>query len=554
MSSTPRLVTAPHELDAHLIFGSAPGDDGIELDPYLAFLRVIRENGGSKRYTLEFRGMKVSGNLYYQDSGGIGELRHPDADQIETVREPRISWEVVDDDDPIGECSGNFHIRPRDPDMRTHDGKRMNVPRDLIGVDVRAQGSNLDQGLYLNLFRAIAAELGIASRYFDDLHEYSNVADAARYVRVVRSESGPVHAVDGVLARIGNLLANDREGYRKHVADDRGAPGFYHSATVGSKRAGELVDGHRLAKEVKHYLPRKPDAFDPDHPLYHPKVEVSFQQKQNDDGTIPWVDLHELEQELDETLLNVLRWSGLPTTDGEQNRELDDVYFPDQYFAIETDHRSLTLTRDPTPSIRNNQESVVVKHLRDGLDGSKFAIVEQLVADGGQHDPQELADETGYHLSTIYRAMKRMPELVEHQYGDVALKSPYIAEQLVDAIEHAETAVASAVETGANALAFAADELESSSLVKWLRAHSVDVLPDENGELTLRVGDRSLSSKEELRAALRKGLLRWKNAGRDPARFQRASVRANLRGQPIVLTVAFPGRGPKGDRTRVPTG
>lgn len=560
MSSRPLLATAPHELDANLIFGNPPGSDregAHGLAPYFAFLSVIRQNGGSKRYSIDFRGLQVSGNLYYQESG-IAELNHPDADELGTVIEPRISWEVIDENDEVGERSGNFHIAPRTPDMRTEEGKRISTPDDLVGVNVRAQGSNLEPGLYVSLFRAIVSELGISARYFEELHEYTNIQDLARYVRVDRDESGPVHAVNGILARIGNLLANDREGYRKHVADDSETPGFYHSATIGSKRAEELVEGHRFAKEVKHYLPRKPDAFDPDHPLYHPKIEVSFQASRNADASVSWSDLEALDRELDELLLNVLSWVGFPI-EGDRDRgtgepAIDGPYIPDQYFVVDVDDRPRTLTQDPTPTLQNRQESVVIKHLRDGLADSELSIVEQLVADGGQHAPQDLADESGFHLSTIYRAMNRIPELIDHEYGDVALKSPYIAEQLVEAVDRANDALATAVETGAQALAFAADEIESSSLVKWLRVHSVDVSTDESGELTFRVGDRDLGSKDELRAALRKGLLRWRNAGRDSNRFKRATVIASIGGQQVALSQALPSFKVGGERVRVSTG
>ena len=415
--------------------------------------------------------------------------------------------------------------------METHDGEPISTPEDLVGINVRAQGSNLDFGLYVSLFRAIAAELWVSGRYFAETHEYSNINDAARYVRVLRDCPGCIYAADGILARIANVLGNDREGYRKCVADDRDEPGKYHSATIGSKRAAELVDGHRLAKEIKHYLPRDTGFRDPDDPLYHPKVEVSFQRSKNDDGTIPWSELADLDREFDETLVNVLRWSGLLVADDDRDRpggpggeSIEDVYVPDQYFDVETDHRNLTLTPDPTPALETRQESVIIKLLSDGLGNSEKAIVGQLLADGGHHSPDRLADETGRHISTIYRAIKRVPELIEHEYGNVALRSPYIAEQLIDAVERAENTLTTTLQVSANALAFAAEDLESSALVKWLRAHIADLLDGSDG-LTIRIGNAPCPSIEDLRAALRKGYRRWVNAGRDPARFRSATVK-----------------------------
>lgn len=537
MSSRPLLATAPHELDAHLIYGNAPGRDGHGLAPYFAFLSLIREHGGSVRYSLEFQGHDVSGHLYYQESG-IEEIRHPSADGLGRIIEPRISWSV-DDESDVAERSGGFHIAPRASDMRKSDGSRIDVPEDLLGVDVRAQGSNLEPALYPDLFRAIAVELGVSGRYFEELHPYSNVSDLARYVRVERGASGPVHAVDGVISRMANLLANDREGYRKHVADDTEAPGFYHSATVGSKRAAELVEGHRFAKELKHYLPRHPGAFDEDEPLYHPKVEVSFQVRRDADGAVPWADLEQLDRELDEALLNALAWTGFSIEADVDAETVDGPYVADAYFSPEAKFRPRTLTDDPLPSLEARQESYIVKHLVDGLEESDLALVGQLVADGGHHSPADVAEETGFHLSTIYRAMKRVEGLVEHSYGDVALRSPYIAERLVEAVQDAEATLASTIEVGANALAFAAEDLESSSLVKWLRAHNADLLDEADG-LTIRLGKAPGLSIGDVRAALRKGLLRWKHAGRDPGRFRSATVVYTREGQTNVLAEALP--------------
>lgn len=87
-------------------------------------------------------------------------------------------------------------------------------------------------------------------------------------MRLIRGESGAIHATDGVLARVSNLLANDREGYRKHVADDTETPGYYHTVTVGPRRAQELVDQHHLPKEFKHYFAREAESLDPLSPVY----------------------------------------------------------------------------------------------------------------------------------------------------------------------------------------------------------------------------------------------------------------------------------------------
>jgi hypothetical protein len=82
----------------------------------------------------------------------------------------------------------------------------------------------------------------------------------------------------------------------------------------------------------------------------------------------------------------------------------------------------------------------VISHLRDGLAGSEEAIIKQLVADGGQHSPRDLADESGYHLDTIYRAL-RNNELVAHSYDDVSLRTPYFTHLLTSEIPSPTTLV-----------------------------------------------------------------------------------------------------------------
>lgn len=216
---------------------------------------------------------------------------------------------MVDDDDDVGERSGNIHIAPRTPDLVDEEGNHISTPKDLTGVNCRILGSNFPLELYGELLQRATTALGFDSRYFamERVHQrYSNIQDAARYVRLIRGESGPIHSVDGVLARISNLLANDREGYRKHIADDTEIPGYYHTATIGPKRASELVDQHHLPKEFKHYLAREAENLDPENPLYHPKIEVALQTSRLDEP-VRWRERERVARELDEALLNLLQ-------------------------------------------------------------------------------------------------------------------------------------------------------------------------------------------------------------------------------------------------------
>jgi hypothetical protein len=401
------LDPAWHEVDVNLVFNDRGECCQHGLEPFYAAEKIVRGSDGSKRARCRVDEHTVSLTLYYQESG-IGSLNHSSSD-LDTIREFRISWEVVADDDDVGERSGNIHIAPRTPKMTDQNGEPISTPEDLTGVNCRVVGSNLPLEQYGELLQRATQALGFDSRYFAEerVHqEYSNIQDAARYIRLIRGDPGSIHAVDGVLARISNLLANDREGYRKHVADDTETPGYYHTATIGPKRASELVDQHHLPKEFKHYLAREAENLDRSNPLYHPKVEAALQTSRANDP-IRWEDRERVGRELDEALLNLLEWEGYPITD--EDIEEDDrdgggppggrgPYVEDQYFEAETSRRQRRLLDDPTPQLENHQETLVMRHIADGFEESDGDVLNVLVADGGEVSPSEIADSTVWHI------------------------------------------------------------------------------------------------------------------------------------------------------------
>lgn len=224
-----------------------------------------------------------------------------------------------------------------------------------------------------------------------------------------------------MLARISNLLANDREGYRKHVADDTETSGYSHTATVGPKRASELVDQHHLPEEFKHYLAR----------------------------------------ELDEALLNLLQWEGYPITDDELDEDDRDggdppggygPFVEDEYFEANTSRRQRRLLDDPTPELQSKQESLIARHVVDGFEDSDEDLLATLVADGGEVSPDDIADEHGWHIETVYRAVQRLEDLVEHHYGELSLRSHHIAQQVYEHVQAAQASATDAMETLARSL------------------------------------------------------------------------------------------------------
>lgn len=531
------LETAWHEVSVNLVFG----DDGDccrhGLEPFYAAERIVRESGGSRRATCRVGEHELSLTLYYQESG-IGSLNHPTED-LETIREFRIAWEVLDEDDDVGERSGNIHIAPRTPKMVDKKGNQISTPKDLTGINCKIRGSNFPLDRYGELLERATQALGFNREYFAQgrVHEqYSNIQDAARYVRLIRGESGPLHAVDGAIARVSNLLANDREGYRKHVADDTETPGYYHSATIGPKRASELVDQHHLPKEIKHYLPRESESLDPSNPIYHPKLEVSFQVSRLDEP-VRWSECDRVARELDEALLNILQWEGFPVTVDEiedHDRDGGDPpggagpYVADQYFGAGTECRQRRLLDDPTPELKDQQDHIFIRHVVDGFEESDMDVLEFLVEDGSSRAPKEIAEEKGWHIDTIYRAIDRLEDLVEHNYADLSLRSHHIAQRITEAVQHAREDLEDAATTLAKSLESTVGlEVANDALLEWIDGLGVDVEDRRDAQLALRFG-RVHESLNEFRVTLTTGLYDWMRAGWDRERFMNAEVDVRL--------------------------
>ncbi|TKR25700.1 DUF7845 domain-containing protein [Natronomonas salsuginis] len=527
-----------HEVAVNLVFGDRGACCQHGLEPFYAAEKIVRDNDGSKRARCRVGDHSVSLKLYYQNSG-IGSLNHSSS-ALETIREFRIAWEVIDENDDIGERSGNIHIAPRTPNMTDQNGKSISTPKDLTGVNCRILGSNFPLDLYGELLQRATTALGFDSQYFaqERIHQgYSNIQDAARYVRLIRGESGPVHSVDGVLARISNLLANDREGYRKYVADDTETPGYYHTATIGPKRAGELIHQHHLPKEFKHYLAREADSLDPEDPLYHPKVEVSLQTSRTDDP-IRWEERERVARELDEALLNLLQWEDYPITDDDLDDDDRDggdppggigPFVEDQYFLAETNQRQRRVFDDPTPELQSSQESLVMKHVVDGFEESDDDVLATLVTDGGQISPEDIADEHGWHIQTVYRAIDRLEDLVEHHYGKLSLRSNHIAQQVHQYVQAAREHATDAMDTLARSLEHEIGlELSNDALLEWLDQFGVDVDVRREAQLELRFGNVDMY-RSEFAVDLTTGLYQWMKAGWERERFLNATVDVRLK-------------------------
>jgi hypothetical protein len=515
---------AYHEFTANYLFTDAG------LDPFFAFDSEIKKAEGSKATEFRLDGEKWRARLSYQSSNIVnpgGKTPQGTRFDIETIREYRVKIYRDPAQDPIGQQSFTAHIAPRWEGMEGEksDGSSVKIPVPEgigEGVNVRVSGSNIDFSRYQDLFRLAATCLGINGDYFRDYHEYSNIQDAERYVRLDRDQSGPVHSRDGPIASMGHLLESDRQGYRKIVQDEtdvhgENLPGYYHTVTLGGRRIREAFPDHKLPKEVKHYYAKEANNLDDDHPLAHPKLGSSYQTSQHDE-TLHIDDLERLNRELEQTVLSVLADAGLDVAPSAQAQ----AYFEGPYFEIDVDHSGpdpigLDLTR-----VRQSQESVVVRHVADGLNPTQWEALETLVTDGGEVSPADIADEHDRHTGSVRRALRDMEDLVHREYAEVSLASDYIAEMVHDAVSEARDATRRATETVGKALDAADRGLDEtmSSFIAWAARHGIDVEGSRDARMTLRFGP----DVEKPDKAIREGFRVWKDAGMPEERYREALV------------------------------
>ena len=507
------------------------------LKPWFAADAVAKKHGGAVSTTFDALGHTWEATLYTRDGGNLvpprnGQTPAGTTVEHETIREFQINVEAVD----CEIISASFHLTPR---WKNQKGKTktgattsITVPDDLVShndaVAVDINGSNIAFNQYGELLRAAADAVDINSRYFaeSERHRTSNVQDIARYVRVHRDQSGPIHSRTGPIAQLSYLLDDDRSGYRKFVQDDndelgRKMPGYYNTATLGPRRVAEVFPDHQLPVEVKHYYYNRNAKDRPESdPLAHPKLEVSYQTKRWD-GTLRYDNeaLEKATKELDEWIYSVVEESGLDVRAGGGTYVEDDCFKPENKL---TDANVVNLD---LVTIRHEQETIVNKQLVTATPTQKETL-NVLMADGGTVSPKDIADETGRHVNTVYDALGDMNDLVKHVYGEVSIESTYLSELVADALESAEREVARATNAAAEAVNAANRGLDekTSAWIAWRERYGINISAlesDDSGTVDLGRVD----SVREAREILRSGLDLWEAMKKEPVNFRGATVK-----------------------------
>ena len=530
-----RLIeTAPHEFNANYNFA-----DGLR--PFFAVDRAVKSAGGSRTVTIEQAGERWKATLYYQDSNIV----HPGDTtpwgtpwQLEEMREFRLSVDAIEAEDKSGQKGFNAHIRPRWERMKVEndygDETTLQVPF-REGLNIKIQGSNIEFQNYHRLLKTALAAVDVNPDYFEEFHQSSNVTQAERYVRVHEDHSGPVHARDGPLARLGHLLEDDRGGRREieqtdSSEDGEKVPGYRHQVGLDEDRVQEVFPNHALPKRWKHYRARQSHNLDKDNPLRHPKVGCIYygslwRDRAESHGVTPG-DLAHLTEELEDALLSVLHDAGLDVTSAGQ-------YVEDDYFQAETSDRERQVVDLPLEEIKATQESVVIRHVADGLSPVQWESLETLVTDGGQVAPEDIAESGGFHEDSIYRALDRMDELVEREYGSVSLKSTHVAELVHDAVRQAKDRTRDAIEASAKALEAAERGLDekTSALVAWASKHCESFRESDDG-LEVHFGEIEAESYQDatrkIRKKLREGKELWDEARNDVIQWRTGKYTARV--------------------------
>lgn len=513
-----------HEFTANYNFA-----DG--LNPYFAFDAVAKQHSGSTTTRFDYNGEPWEVTLYYQDSGIVnpGEATpYGTAFHLDELREFRLSVESARDS--VGQRSFNAHIRPRWDGMTVENDQggeqQLNVPFNE-GVNVKIAGSNIEFHEYINLLQESASALSIGRSYFTDPHDSSNVQQAERYVRLSKDESGPVHARDGPLARLGHLLESDRHGSRRTEQTDmdgRGeqSPGYRHQVGVDEVRIQEVWPNHALPKQVKHYYAREHKSMSSDHPLSHPKVGAIYYPtlwRDSDQNLgVSTSELQQLTEELDEAVLGILHDAGIPVT-------TTAPFVEDAYFDAELSDRQRQVVDLPLQDIKERQESVVISNVADGITPVEWEALEVLVTDGGEVSPTDIAESGDFHIDSVYRALDRIDQMIQREYGSVELRSSYVGELVHDAVTSAKEKTRDAVEVGAKALAAAERGLDqrTSAFVAWASQHCESWRENDDG-VTIKFGEVEAESlddaTQEIRQKLREGKQLWDEMRNDEMKWR----------------------------------
>ena len=288
------------------------------------------------------------------------------------------------------------------------------------------------------------------------------------------------------------------------------------------------MTANELPKRLKHYRARESKSLDG--AIRHPKVGAiyygSLWRDRSQNHGVTRDELDQLTHELEETLLSILADAGLDVTSTHQ-------FESDDYFEAVTSDRDRQVVDLPLDELQTTQESVVINHVADGLSRVEWESLDVLVTDGGEVSPADIAEAGGFHRDSVYRALDRMDELVEREYGSVSLKSTHVAELVHEAVTAAKQRTREAVEAAGKAMEAAERGLDepTSAFVAFASQHFERFQETDDG-LQIHFGkieaERPEAARREIRRKLREARRLWQDMNKPDMEWRLGSWTARL--------------------------
>lgn len=507
-----QIASAIHELEGHWHYG----ENG--LGPYhLLTGLVINEYDGYREFRAKIDGESWQIKFKYHKSGIAARDQDAADDRL---------YELNIHIDGYGERKANFNVSPRFEGMQAAASGE-SIPNPLAkyvseGMDVHFQASNIDpeqtRSLLGDVVQAIGDDAGrrINNGYFrSDPIESSNIRTLEKYVRIDHTANRKLIGQAGLFRRIHHLLGSEKDVQADIRIDNEDKIGKMHRVRLRPNAAAKLHPELTFGTQLKSYLLKNPDAVDDDDPTYYPKVGALFTKSLNG-KTKPWSERDRVQDQLDGLLLNALAWSEIPLRPDAGGDDAG-VYVDDDHFQARPRSDAVRTYDDPTPTLEANQESLLVTGMRDMTD-SDVDVLESIVTDGSGQDVDEIAANTDYHLSTIYRAMNRMAAFVENDDG-IRFQSQKLADEISAIVRSTEHQIKNGADRVANLYNLA--DADSDAFRAWLNRYNAELVdaPDDSGRMKVRIDTvltelKSLNRPtvddvlDELRAS-------WRDAGGD---------------------------------------
>lgn len=525
MTSADHQAPAFHEVDAFWWFT----DNG--LSPYWALSGMLRDNGWNIEADLEIGGETWHAQMNFHQSGLLA--RDGDAISGEDGRLIEIDLYL----DGPGESKAHYCIRPRFDGMRkAESGEEANIPWcGGEGVDVHIQGSNLafDEYHYLlqRSLQSIAQNVGtdLSRRYFNRIRPDSNIATVELYVRLKREYAKKLTRAEGAFYRLMHLMVSKDNASWGYSGNTENGVAKRHAFDLKPDGAQHFIPSHNYGRRLKCYHPKyvRSEETSGD-ALSSPKFGAAFHKILNSHEGVKWKDRGDLLRELEESITNVLEWSGIPIGPDPT------VFVEDLNFEVQESERNVAIVSDPTPALEAEQDLLIMRTL-DDLMPSAESVTKRLATDGGKH-VGELAEETDYSISQVYRALRQLGDLVENENGLVQLTSEKIRQDVAAMVDNLEQEVAAKANRIANLCNLETRSAADSAIQKWMHKYGVKFLSDdsEHSEGTLRF-DTMLShlrstQNPRLKDVLEEGLKAWRSVGRKPLTFYQLQIDAKVDG------------------------